>query len=151
MSSKSLAVAALDRKTEIESIIAEGMAELAPYIEEASALKSAVDKYVLDKFKSGEGLDLPTAKITKVVGHSRRWNPDKLSKLLSKGLFLKVVDYVPSAEKIDALVKEGKIDRKTIDAAYEESPNKPYVKWTPVYEKRDGNAEATSLAGQFDE
>jgi hypothetical protein len=139
-------VAAIDRKALVDEEIADAMEELRPLIEERDALKAAVDKYVLDKFKASDGLDLPNFKVTKVVGHSRRWNGDKLAKLMPKGLFLRVVNYVPDPVKIDALVKEGKIDRKSIEKAYEETPNNPYVKWTPVSAKRDGSTEAESLA-----
>ena len=113
--------------------------------EEREKLDTAVKNYALAK---GDYED-ERYKVTRVQGHKRWWDSEKLEKLLPKGLFLKVVDYTPNAEKIDALVKAGKIDRKKIEPAFMQKPNAPYGKITRKTEGTSGEAEADSLAAKL--
>lgn len=127
---------------EIEDKCKQETADLAECEQIIDALKAAVNAYVLNKGNYEDD----SIKVTKVQGFTRKWNSDKLAKLLSKGMFLKVVDYVPNPDKINALVSQGKIDLKKIDKAYEETPKAAYPKWTPKGKSGGHDDEAASLA-----
>lgn len=113
--------------------------------EDDDALKLAVSTYVLTKASyEDDGV-----KVTRVQSHRRKWNADKLAAVVPKGIFLKIVDYVPNADKINALVSEGKLDLKKIDVAFEETPNAPYAKWTWKGQHEDHDDEAAGLAAKL--
>jgi hypothetical protein len=118
--------------------------------ETAGKLREAVDKYIIDKYSAGEGIETPTYLATKVVGHTRTWNVEKLQKLIPRGILKNVVKMTVDGAKVDEYVRAGKIDRNKIKGAYEERPNKPYVKITRRSQD-DGkaDAEADSLAGKL--
>lgn len=89
-------------------------------------------------------------KVTRVQGFTRTWNPARLAAILPKGVFLKVVNYVPDAGKIDELVKAGKIDLDKIKPAFEETPKAAYPKITKKSKSDKGaEGEAESLAAKL--
>lgn len=103
-------------------------------------LDAKVREYVLKKGT----IETPGYKLTVVQGFTRAWNGEALAKIVPKGLFLKIVDYTPNPEKIDELVKAGKLDAKKIGKAFIETPKAPYVKVTK--KKDDGGDEADRVA-----
>ena len=114
---------------------------------EKQELEDAVDKYVLDHYKPGDGYEDDSVKITKVVSHKRYWDPDKLRKLLPTKLYKLVINVSVNSAKLDELVREGKIDREKIESAFEEIPNTPYAKRTAKSDKGSrGAEEAAGLA-----
>lgn len=114
--------------------------------DEREKLESAVKSFVIAK---GDYED-DGYKVTRVVAKRKWWDGERLEKLLPKGMFLKVVTLTPSPEKIDKLVKEGKLDRKVIAPAFMEVPNKPYALITRKSDNEDaGEAEAQSLADKL--
>ena len=121
----------------------------APHIvalrEDIGMLTTAIDKYVIDHYEASDGYEDDTVKLTKVVGHTRRWNPEKLRVLLPTSLYKLVIDVKVNADKLDALVKEGKINRKKIAKAFEQTPNAPYVKRTDKSDRQSIEQEADRL------
>ena len=123
----------------------------APLNEERAALANAIDKYIIAHYEPSDGYEDDDVKLTKVVSYRRAWNPEKLQKLLPTSLYKLVIKVTVDSSKLDALVKEGKIDRKKIEPAYEETPNAPYVKRTVKVAGQAERAEeeAASLAAKF--
>jgi hypothetical protein len=148
VSSASHVRVALERLAEIEEEI---LAKTGPLVAEQATVKEALDNYVIDKFQAGDGYEDDDWKATKVVGHKRTWDVEKLGKLIPKGIFKNVVKVSVDGEKIDAMVAAGRLDRKKISAAFTEKPNKPYVKITKREKdaKKKGEAEAESLAAKL--
>jgi hypothetical protein len=120
-------------------------AAMKPYQEDLTALEEAIERYML---KRGPGIKIEheTATVTVVQSHTRKWNADKLRALIPMGVYKNVVELVVNRDKLNEYVAAGKIDRSVIEDAYEEVPNKPYVKRTPKSDKHDAQAEADSLA-----
>ena len=108
-------------------------------------LTEAIDAYVIEHYAASDGYEDDTVKLTKVVGHTRRWNPDKLRPLMPTSLYKLVIDVKVNADRLDALVKEGKINRKRIAKAFEETPNAPYVKRTDKSDRHSIEQEAAKL------
>jgi hypothetical protein len=102
-----------------------------PLRSQHEAVKAAVDGYVIAKYQPGDGYEDDDYLATKVVAHRRSWNVDKLTKLVPRGILKNVLKISVDGEKVDQYVRAGKIDADKIKAAYEETPNKPYVKITP--------------------
>ena len=105
----------------------------------------AIREFVLGHYEAGMGYEDESVKITKVVGHRRSWNVEKLKKLVTPAIFKKVTTVVVAPEKINELVSAGKLDLDDIDAAYDEVPNAPYPKFT-YKAQGDRASEAESLA-----
>ena len=144
VSSKSHVQAANERIAFLEEQIE---VQVRPLREEKEILEVAVDKYVLDHYEPGDGYEDDKVKITKVVSHKRYWNPDKLRRLLPTPLYKRVIKVTVDANKLDELVREGKVDAKKIESAFEEIPNTPYVKKTPKKDNESrGAEEAAGLA-----
>lgn len=126
----------------------------APHIvelrEDIGRLTNAIDKYIVEHYAASDGYEDDNVKLTKVVGHTRRWNPDKLRVLLPTSLYKLVIDVKVNADKLDALVKEGKINRKKIAKAFEETPNAPYVKRTDKADRQSIETEAANLKAALD-
>ena len=144
VTSKSHVRIALERITALDKEI---LVRTAPLKVEREELQSAVDKYVVDHYEAGQGYEDSNYRATKVVGHTRSWNPVTLQKLLPTRLYKLVIIVKVDSAKLDELVREGKIERKKIEKAFEETPNTPYVKMT----KKDQSAarsadESESLA-----
>lgn len=127
MSSKLHVQAAEDRIEFLEDKIEKSVG---PMRDEIAKLAAARDAYVIAKVEASDSIEVGNVTLTKVVGHRRSWNPEKLQRLLPTRLYKLVIDVKVNSAKLDELVREGKIDRKKIEAAYEEVPNKPYVKRT---------------------
>lgn len=147
VSSKSHARLALDR---LEEISAEIDKLTAPLVQEQKDLKEALDKYVIEKFEAGDGYEDDDWKATKVVGHKRTWDVEKLGKLIPRGIFKNVIKVSVDGEKVDAMVAAGRLDRKKIAAAFTETPNKPYVKITKrEQDAKKGEQQARELADKL--
>lgn len=145
MSSKSHVRIALERIDELDKNME---ALIAPLRTERDRLREAADKYVVDHYNPGEGIETDTFKMTKVVGHTRWWNPEKLEKLVPRGIYKNLVEVKVLPAKVDEYVRKGKIKRADIEAAFEERPNKPYVKMT---KKEQGDARASAEASSLAE
>jgi hypothetical protein len=147
INSKSDVRAALDRLEAIEREILDRTHDL---VEERADLKVAVEHYVINKFEAGAGYEDDTWLATKVVGHTRTWDVDKLSKIIPRGILKNVTELKVLPAKLDAAVRAGKIDRTKIKAAFTETPNKPYVKITRrVQDDNRASDEAESLAAKL--
>lgn len=138
----------LARYSELQEIIESirrnsGMADCEA---ELADVKAEIDSLIVDK---GVEYDGDRVKITRVQGYRRKWNVDKLEKIMPRPLFRQVIKLDVDSDKIDQLAREGKIDSKKIEPAYEETPNKAYAKWTWKSDKKNGNNEAASLAAQL--
>lgn len=120
--------------------------QVAPLREERDKLAKAVDQYVISHYEASDGYEDDDVKLTKVVGYRRSWNPAKLQKLLPTSLYKLIIKVSVDAEALNELVKEGKIDRKKIESAYEETPNAPYVKRTV---KGTGTSRASDEAAEL--
>lgn len=132
------ALEALDDK--IEAILAD--TKLVKLQEDRTALKAAIDAYVLSK-RNYEDADF---RLTRVQGNRRYWDTDKLEKILPRGIFKRIVEVQADPAKIDEYVRKGTLRLDLIEPALIEEPNAPYVKWTRITAKPDGGAEAASLA-----
>lgn len=123
---------------------------VAPMQAEATALSAAVDQYVIDHYEASDGYEDETIKLTKVVGYRRTWNAEKLQKLLPTSIYKLVIKVSVDANALNELVKEGRIDRKKIESAFEETPNAPYVKKTAKGQSTNrGEEEAASLSAKL--
>lgn len=116
-------------------------------LDEQVALQNALNEYVLDReyFESDEW----TA--TRVQAHSRSWDAEKLRKLLPTSVYKSIIRVSIDNDKVNEFVKAGTIKLKTIESAFMEKANKPFVRWTA--KGRDvqtaGEAEASKLAGML--
>lgn len=111
--------------------------------QELADLKAEIDRMIVEE---GVEYDTDGIRITRVQAFKRVWNVDKLEQIIPRPLFRKVIKIDVDANKLDQLVREGKIDDKKIAPAYEETPNKAYAKWTYKSDKSKGEQEAASLA-----
>jgi hypothetical protein len=93
---------------------------------EAIALQQSIKEYMVSS--GTDKLDMKKFRWQVVRGSRKSWNSDKLRTILGKARYLKVCDVTPSPEKIDNLVREGKIDIRDIDPALDIEPNAPYIK-----------------------
>lgn len=122
-----------------------------PLEAQMTLLKTAVDAYVIKNYDPSSGYENDVMSITHVQGHTRRWNAEKLEKLVPRGVFKNLVTVTVVPAKIDEYVRAKKIKREDIEPAFEETANKPYAKWTP---KKQANAdraaaETSSLADKL--
>jgi len=99
---------------------------------------------VLDHYEAGDGFEDADFKVTKVVSHRRVWNAEKLATLVPRGVYKNLVTVTVVPAKVDQYVRAGKVTLDAIGAAYEETPNAPYVKLTR--KQADAADEAQSLA-----
>ena len=113
--------------------------------EDIGKLTEAIDEYIVEHYQASDGYEDDNIKLTKVVGHTRRWNPDKLRKLLPTRLYKLVIKVSVDSAKLDELVREGKIERDKIESAFEEMPNAPYVKRTDKTDRKTREDEAAKL------
>lgn len=154
VSSKSHVRAGLDRiaeiekeadklQTKIEKKCKAEMDGLEALAFERAGLKESIEKFVKDK---GDYED-DSIKVTRVQGHRRTWNVAKLESIVPRGVFKNLVKMEVIPAKVDEYVRKGKLDRKKIAPAFEETPNAPYVKWTPKTDSSDrAEQEADGLA-----
>lgn len=147
VSSQSHVAAANERIIFLEDQIEK---QVAPLRDEHDKLQDAVDQYVIRHYEPSSGYEDDNVKLTKVVGYRRSWNPEKLQKLLPTSLYKLVIKVTVDANALNELVKEGRIDRKKIESAYEETPNAPYVKRTVKGQSTNrGEEEAASLSAKL--
>jgi hypothetical protein len=146
---------ALRRREQLDDLIQKATALLeqtktyqsrAAMQEEDAELEAAIREFVLNSYEAGSGYEDDRVRLTKVQGHTRTWNVDKLQAKLSRGLFKSVTQITVVPAKIDEMVRKGKIDLDAIADAYEERANKPYVKPTAKKDGLDAEAEADNLA-----
>jgi len=116
-----------------------------PLVAARDALQAVVDEYVLKSYDPGSGYEDDGHKLTVVQSHTRKWNPDKLRKLVPTHIFKNLIEVKVLPAKVDEYVRAGKIKREDIEDAYEESANTPYIKKTTRGAK-NGASEAASLA-----
>lgn len=105
---------------------------------EISGLNEAVRLFMIENDVKHVFRD--TYKITAIRRWNTSWNPDKLRALLPKAMWLKVTKMVVDPNKIDDLVRQGKIDSKQIEKALEQSPVKPHIQRYPYKEGQDADA-----------
>jgi hypothetical protein len=150
ITSKSLVRLADERLEQIEREIQsrEEQVGIPALREERAGLVQARDKYIIDHFQAGEGYEDDSYKHTKVVSHTRKWDAEKLEKLVPRGIFKNLVTITVVPSKIDEYVRKGKLDRKKIERAFIETPNEPYVKTTKKTTS-NGEEEAESLAAKL--
>jgi hypothetical protein len=120
-------------------------------VKERDAIRKSLDAWVIAKFGDSEGYEDDQWKATKVVGHDRSWNLDKLEELVPADILEEVLNPpTVNAKKIDELVRAGRIDRDEIEDAFEEKPKAPYVKLTRKTEADDkGDKEAAEIAAKL--
>jgi hypothetical protein len=109
---------------------------------------AAIREFVLGNYKAGRGYEDDSVKITKVVGHRRTWNAEKLKKLVKPGVFKNLVSLTVRPEKIDEYVKAGRLSLDEVADAFDEVPNAPYAKFT-FKNQDDRSSEAESLAAKL--
>lgn len=110
---------------------------------EIEELKSALQRFMVQYDQAQ--IIRPDYKIVVIRRWRRTWNVDKLKAAVGKGMFLKMTKMTVDSDKIDDLVREGKLDEKTIEGAFESKPEKPYLRW--YYGSEDaGETEANALA-----
>jgi predicted lipid-binding transport protein (Tim44 family) len=114
--------------------------------EKRQALSTAVDEFVLSNYKAGEGYEDDRIRLTKVQGHTRRWDVEKLKTLVTPGMFKNLVKVTADPDKINEMIRKGKLKLETVAAAYTERPNKPYVRPTIKKDGLDVEAQADQLA-----
>lgn len=149
---------ALERQDEINEEVAELQAALLEtdigialrnLRDEEAELIMAVDSYVLNNFDGGDGVEDDDYKVTKVVGHTRTWDAEKLRKLVPLSVFKNLTAIVVRPDKIDEYVRARKLKLKDVKSAYIERENKPYVKKTRR-NTSTGNTEAADLAAALE-
>jgi hypothetical protein len=114
--------------------------------EDIASLKEDIDAYVIDN----EDYEDDDYKLTRVQGFRRKWDTAKLEKILPRGIFKNIVKVEADPVKIDEYVRSGKLKAKLIEPAFEELPNKPYVKMTKKsHAEEKGETEAQSLAAKL--
>jgi len=104
--------------------------------QEAVELHRALTKFMDDK--SVDKLDMGGYRYQVVRPTSKRWNADKLKAKLGKSKFIQVCKLMPDPDKIDDMVRQGKIDLDKIEAALEIEPKSAYIK---RYENREAEAD----------
>lgn len=114
--------------------------------EEDAALAQAVEEFVLTSYEPGQGYEDDRVKLTKVQSHTRRWSAEKLEKLVTRGMFKNLVAVTVVPAKIDEMVRKGKLKLEDVAEAYEERPNKPYVRPTAKKDGLDAESSADLLA-----
>lgn len=65
---------------------------------------------------------------TVVQRHSRSWNASKLRSKVSKTLWLRITRQTPDQALIDEAIAEGALHENDIADAFEETPQRPYLK-----------------------
>jgi hypothetical protein len=104
-------------------------------------LKTAMLEYMVDQDIAQAPAD--GGRFSLVRRTRTRWNPDKLKKILSKSQIIKVSRFDIDPEKLDDLVRQGKLDRKKIAPALEQTPEKPHIRW---YDSSDEDAASEEAA-----
>lgn len=137
------AVAAIEERQEAVAEIEQKMEEEFDYSTmkaEIESLRDAVTTFMSANKVAHVFRD--NYKITLVRRTSGRWNPDKLRGLVPKGMWLKITTQTVNGDKIDDLVREGKLDRKVIGKAFEITAQKPHIRVFPYKEGQDADAAA---------
>lgn len=104
---------------------------------DAVCLKQSIEEFMVGQ--NLPKLNLKTYRWQLIRGTDKKWNADKLQKILGKGKFLRICKVEPDPQKIDNAVRKGDIDLKTIEPALDETPRKPYIK---RYDNTEAKGEA---------
>ncbi len=115
---------------------------------EREKLRAEIDAFILSNYQPSEGYDDGVYKLTKVVGHTRKWNVDKLKSLVPHAMFKRLTSTKVEPSKIDEMIRAKKLAIEEVQDAYEERPNKPYVKMTKKSQGSNGD-EAAELAAKL--
>ena len=138
MTSLSTVQLAVERIADLDEMMAD-------LVRERAALKAEVDAFIIKRDKP---VELPNMKLTVVRGFTSFWDLDKLRDILPKPVLFSVTKQVVDSEKLDAAVRDKKIDLDEITPAFMQVAKAPYVKWTAVTDKskrqaaQDAQAEA---------
>lgn len=113
-------------------------------MQDAVNLRKSIDGFLLANKYS---IDIDGLKMTPTYPKERKWNVDKLREVLPAGLFKRVIVETVDSDKLDELVKAGKVKLDAIEPAYEESPKTPSVRitWAKGTDKAKTETEASSL------
>ena len=130
---------------DIDALDAEITRLTAPLQIARDALQGVVNEYVLKSYEPGEGYVDDAHRLTVVQSHTRKWNPDKLRKLVPMHIFKNITEVKVIPAKVDEYVRAGKIERADIEEAFEEHANAPYIKAT-TKAGNSGASEAAALA-----
>lgn len=93
---------------------------------EAVCLKQSLDMYMDDK--NVKKLEMGDYRYTLIRGERKSWNADKLRAIVGKAMFLKISNVTPDPQKIDDMVRQGKLDDKVIGKALDFTPIKAHTK-----------------------
>lgn len=143
------AVSAVEEREEAIRDLEQEMEEQYDYLTmkgEVVSLNEAIRVFMVENDQAHIFRD--TYKLTLVRRATTKWDESKLRKLLPKHLWLKVTKQVVDRDKIDDLVREGKVDEKAIAPALVSTPVKPYVQRYPYKEGQtadDAHAEEAAL------
>jgi hypothetical protein len=110
-----------------------------------NTLKSAIDESVIE----GDNYEDDSVKITRVQAMSRKWDTEKLEKILPRAVFRKIIKVEVDPDKLEQASRAGELTDEQITPALNETSNKPYAKWTTKTPKHDASAEADSLAAKL--
>lgn len=114
--------------------------------ERREQLKSEIDDLVI---QAGEEYEDDKVRIVRVQGFRRNWDADKLEKIIPRAVFRRIVKIEVDPNKLDDEVRAGKLKlTRQVKAALNETPNKPFAKWTQK-SKKSGVAEADALAAKL--
>lgn len=115
---------------------------------EVDSLKTSIRDFMIDQDVAqakGDGGHWSLIRRTKT-----KWNPAKLKKILSKGQMIKVSTFTVDPDKLDDMVRKGKIDKKKIAPALEQTPEKPHIRWFDSSDE-DASAEESALKAAMGE
>lgn len=115
---------------------------------EAIDLHKSLTQFMDDK--SVDTLDMGEFRYQTIRPTSKKWNIDKLKAVLGKGKLLKVCKLVVDPDKLDDMVRSGKIDLDDIDAALEIEPKSAYIKRF-INREAEGDEEADELRSAMDD
>lgn len=93
---------------------------------EATALSLAIRDFMVKNDRKKLEMDGYRWQVIRPV--NRVWNADKLRGLVGKSMFFKLCRFEPDSDKIDAMVREGKLNIDDIQDALDELPKSAYIK-----------------------
>lgn len=108
---------------------------------ETDALKEAVRQFMVTAAVDHAPVE-GRGRFQMVRRFSRKWNPDKLRSIIGEKNFKKVTKRVVDSDKLDEFVRSGGYDQKQLEPAYEETPQKPFIRW---YDETDSTSEEDAL------
>jgi hypothetical protein len=119
--------------------------ELSTMRREAINLKRAAEEFMAKR--EVDDIEMEGWRARLVRRYDRRWNAETLKRLVSKSTFVNLCTLTPDAEKIDDMVRRNKVKMDDIAEAYEEIPQRPFLR--TFYESDDGTDEAAELKAKL--